>query len=78
MGAGASFYVKGYENMKFSQKGFLEKLYTDVEFQKAFVSVAHEALQPLLSERIYTEEQQNKNNIFDINKMVLEMNTAAA
>ena len=78
MGAGASFYIKGYETMKFSQKGFLEKLYTDVEFQKAFVTVAHQALQPLLSERIYTEEQQNKSNIFDINKMVLEMNAVAA
>ena len=78
LGAGASFYIKGYETMKFSQKGFLEKLYSDVEFQKAFATVAHEALQPLLSQRIFTEEQQNKTNVFDINKVVLEMNSVAA
>lgn len=77
LGSGVSYYIKGHEDMKFSQKNFLEKLYTDTEFQQAFAAVAHESLQPLLSQRIFTEEQQNKANVFDINQVVLAMNNAA-
>ena len=78
IGSGASFYLTDYPNMKFSQKGFLEKLYSDEEFQQAFATVAHKALQPLLSERKLTEDEREKSNTFDINKFVLDMNKVAA
>lgn len=78
IGSGASFYLTDYPNMKFSQKGFLEKLYNDAEFQQAFATVAHKALQPLLSERKLTEDERDKSNTFDINKFVLDMNKVAA
>ena len=76
-GSGVSFTLEGYPDLKFSQKGFIDKLYSDVEFQRAFADVSFKALQSLLSQRTFKDEDVEKNNTFDINKIVLEMNNAA-
>ena len=76
-GSGVSFTLEGYPDLKFSQKGFIDKLYSDAEFQRAFADVSFKALQSLLSQRTFKDEDVEKNNTFDINKIVLEMNNAA-
>ena len=75
-GSGVSFYLDGHPELKFSQKGFLDKLHNDVEFQQAFAEVSYKALQSLLSQRTYKEEDIPDGNTFDINKVVLEMSKA--
>lgn len=77
-GSGSSFYLVDYPDMKFSQKRFIEKLYTDTEFQQAFGATAYKALQPLLSERKLTEETKTRAEMFDISKFVLDMNKEVA
>ena len=76
-GSGVSFTVEGQPDLKFAQKGCIDKLYSDAEFQRAFADVSFKALQSLLSQRTFKDEDVEKNNTFDINKIVLEMNNAA-
>jgi len=58
-GGGRSFHIKGAEDIKFSQKGFKEKLYNNKELQQVFMNNVLEILQAELEERdakAYSEE----------------------
>jgi RecA/RadA recombinase len=74
-GAGSSYYFEGFPEYKFAQKNFISKLYSDPEFQQIFAQVSYKALQPLLSQRTYKQETVG-DNVFDINKIIMEMNKA--
>lgn len=60
---GTTCYVRGYEDMKFRQKDFKEKLFSDPEFAAAFNKVAREELETLLAKQAeditYTKSHQN-------------------
>ena len=65
---GSSCYIRGYENMKFKQKDFKQKLFTDPEFAEAFNKVAREELETLLnnSSNYYNiDENQSHQNIIN-------------
>ena len=47
--AGTKSYLRGYENMKFSQKDFKDKLFSDPMFAQAFNEVARTELEMLLA-----------------------------
>ena len=47
--SGAYFTLAGYPDMKFTQKGFVEKLHTDAEFATAFKTVALEYLKGMIN-----------------------------
>ena len=57
---GAYCSLKGYPDMKFTQKGFKEKLFSDTEFASAFSEVAKAELETLLAKPI--EETEIINN----------------
>ena len=46
--SGSSTYIRGFENMKFKQKDFKNKLFSDPEFANAFNMVARNELESLL------------------------------
>lgn len=48
-GAGAYFYLTEYPDMKFTQRGFVDKLHSDPEFAKAFKAVALEFLKNMIN-----------------------------
>lgn len=48
-GAGAYFSLVGYPDLKFTQKGFVEKLHTDEEFAKAFRDVSLQYLTGMIN-----------------------------
>ena len=61
---GSTCVLKDHEDMKFTQKGFLEKLRTDNEFAKAFNEVGKVELEKLLASNNKTEEiETSYNNI---------------
>ena len=47
-GAGRSFYLQGAETIKFSQKGFEEKLYESPELQKAYKKLLAQSLRQFI------------------------------
>ena len=47
--SGAYFSLAGYPDMKFTQKGFKEKLSTDPEFAKAFMQVSLNYLRDMIN-----------------------------
>lgn len=55
---GATCYLRGYEDMKFRQRDFKNKLFNDPEFAKAFNEVARAELETLLGNP-EVEEQKN-------------------
>ena len=57
---GAYCSLRGYPDMKFTQKGFKEKLFSDTEFATAFSEVAKAELETLLAKPI--EETEIINN----------------
>jgi RecA/RadA recombinase len=57
---GAYCSLKGYPDMRFTQKGFKEKLFSDTEFAAAFSEVAKAELETLLAKPI--EETEINNN----------------
>lgn len=66
---GATCYLKGYENLKFRQRDFKNKLYNDPEFAAAFNQVAKAELETLLgnpSEETKSVTQPNQNIINSI------------
>lgn len=46
---GSTCYLRGHEDMKFRQKEFKDKLFSDTEFAKAFSEIAYEDLEKLLA-----------------------------
>lgn len=55
---GATYYLRGHEDMKFRQRDFKNKLFNDPEFAKAFNEVARAELETLLGNP-EVEEQKN-------------------
>ena len=62
---GATCYLKGYENMKFRQKEFKEKLFNDQEFAKVFYDVAYNELEKLLAPPADSALFQSRQNVID-------------
>lgn len=74
-GAGAYLYLAGYNDIKFSQKNFKNKLYENVELQQAFAKVSYEALMELINKPV--EETDVVTDKFDLTKAVMGMQYAA-
>ena len=62
---GSTCYLRGHEDMKFRQKEFKEKLFSDPEFAKAFNQVAYEDLEKLLATSVDNETVKSHQNIID-------------
>lgn len=63
---GANSYIRGYDNMKFRQKNFKEKLFSDAEFAQAFNEVAKAELEKLLAVPLSTNSTiQSSQNIIN-------------
>lgn len=62
---GAYCTITGYPDMKFTQKGFKDKLYTDPEFAAAFNKVAKAELETLLNNPQDPEISKANQNIID-------------
>lgn len=62
---GSTCYIKGYEDMKFRQKEFKEKLFNDQEFAKAFYNVAYVELEKLLAPPVDSALFQSRQNVID-------------
>ena len=60
---GSTCYLRGYEDMKFSQKEFKEKLISDPEIAKALNQVADEDLEKLLATSVDNERVKSHQNI---------------
>lgn len=74
-GAGAYLYLAGYNDIKFSQKNFKNKLYENVELQQAFAKVSYDALMELINKPV--EETDVVTDKFDLTKAVMGMQYAA-
>ena len=64
---GSTCYLRGYENMKFRQREFKEKLFSDTEFATAFNEVAKQELETLLQDASKFDEKslQSHQNIIN-------------
>ena len=62
---GSTCYLRGHEDMKFRQKEFKDKLFSDPEFAKAFNQVAYEDLEKLLATSVDNETVKSHQNIID-------------
>lgn len=63
---GTNSYLRGYENMKFKQKDFKDKLFSDPEFAKAFNELARVELETLLmSPQDTLAFSQSSQNVID-------------
>ena len=64
---GSTCYLRGYENMKFRQREFKEKLFSDPEFATAFNEVAKQELETLLQDASKFDEKslQSHQNIIN-------------
>lgn len=62
---GSTCYLRGHEDMKFRQKEFKEKLFSDPEFAKAFNQVAYEDLEKLLAIPMNNDVVQSHQNVID-------------
>lgn len=62
---GSTCYLRGHEDMKFRQKEFKEKLFSDPEFAKAFNQVAYEDLEHLLAIPMSNDTVQSHQNVID-------------
>lgn len=62
---GSTCYLRGHEDMKFRQKEFKEKLFSDPEFAKAFNQVAYEDLEHLLAIPMNNDTVQSHQNVID-------------
>ena len=67
---GAYCTLKGYPDMKFTQKGFIEKLDTDPEFVKAFSEVARTELETLLAKPVESTSINNQSHQNIINSIL--------
>lgn len=70
-GAGKSFFLENAPDIKFSQKEFKSKLYSDPNLQKAFAELSKEYLSKLLSDTKNQESEEVKE--FDFNSMVFSV-----
>jgi len=64
---GATCTLKGYPDIKFTQRNFKEKLFSDPEFAKAFNKVARETLETLL---ITPEDEPMNRPEFDSSSII--------
>ena len=62
---GSTCYLRGHEDMKFRQKEFKEKLFSDAEFAKAFNQLAYEDLEKLLATPSSGDTMQSHQNVID-------------
>ena len=62
---GTTCYLKGYENMKFRQKEFKEKPFSDQESAKFFYDVAYNELEKLLAPPADSALFQSRQNVID-------------
>lgn len=60
---GSTCYVRGHEDMKFRQREFKEKLFSDPEFTNAFNTVAREDLETLLAKPVEPTTYSYNQNI---------------
>ena len=67
---GAYCTLKGYPDMKFTQKGFIEKLETDPEFVKAFTEVSRNELETLLAKPVESSDIITKSHQNIINSIL--------
>ena len=67
---GAYCTLKGYPDIKFTQKGFIEKLDTDPEFVKAFSEVARTELETLLAKPVESTSVNNQSHQNIINSIL--------
>ena len=69
-GAGIGLFFEGAEDVRFSMRNFKEKLHENRDLQLAFAKVARETLEELLSDT-RLQQMQDKENIIDINSLIL-------
>jgi RecA/RadA recombinase len=67
---GSTCVLRGYEDMKFSQKNFKEKLSTDPQFAQAFSIVARQELEKLLSNPEEARYKMDEGQMNLINSIV--------
>lgn len=70
-GAGAYLYLGDRDDIKFSQRQFLDKLHSNPELQQVFAEECFKVLEELLSTEYIPEVTEN--NVVDISKMILNM-----
>ncbi len=75
-GAGSYLFIGDRSDIKFSQKQFKEKLYSDTELQKVFMQECRIVLTELLSDDEIKELKEDNN--FDISAMILDMDMSEA
>lgn len=76
-GASTSWHIEGYDNIKFTQRGFYDKLQENAELQAAFAEVSYKALQPLLSERHLDDDKvESSSKQFNLSQTILQMGRA--
>ena len=63
---GANSYLRGFEDMKFKQKNFKEKLFSDTDFAQVFNQLAREELEKLLAVSQDTWNQSGQSIIDSI------------
>ena len=68
-GAGVGLYLSNRNDMKFSQKTFKEKLYSNPELQKLFAEECYSVLSTLLSSETLQETAFNT----DVSSMIVNM-----
>lgn len=75
-GAGAYLYIGDRDDIKFSQRQFLEKLKSNEELQEVFATECYKVLEELLSVEYIPEVTQN--NVIDISQKILAMGMGQA
>ena len=71
---GAYCSLRGYPDMRFTQKGFKDKLLNDSEFSQAFLNVAKEELETLLAKPIDNLQIDNNSSFDNLSNSLLGLN----
>lgn len=71
---GAYCSLRGYPDMRFTQKGFKDKLLNDNEFSQAFLNVAKEELETLLAKPIDNLQIDNNSSFDNLSNSLLGLN----
>lgn len=62
-------------DIKFTQKGFLDKLYTDTEFSTLFMSQCNTYMEELLRPKDTDEDVAKRNNVNQLLQSMINTNT---
>lgn len=71
---GAYCSLRGYPDIRFTQKGFKDKLLNDSEFSQAFLNVAKEELETLLAKPIDNLQIDNNSSFDNLSNSLLGLN----